>query len=161
MKRLKSTFNAFLLLLALYTPATQAEPDLHPTHVDVMDSCRQGIVVWKPFKTNLKCGIVGTPQVKVFDGAGRLRFIGSALDSIEWAKSGFPNTPIPENVTVRDAVSEARITHVSPPSSGHGWVTYYSSKPCPPCETQLTTFRSDVLPKLGTGTALNVFELGE
>ncbi len=148
------------LLLALALTAAHAEPDARPVHVGSMESCHKGLVVWSTFPQS-KCAWVGIPQVKIFDGAGRLRFIGSALDAIKWAASGQPGTPIPGKVVVRDAATEARITHVAAPTPGHGWVAYYGTPGCEPCVRHLAMFRSEVMPKLGAGTSLSVFELGE
>ena len=77
---------------------------------------------------------------------------------MKWAKSGLPSTPIPKGVLVRDAAAEARMTHAAAPLAGHGWVTFYGAKDCPPCKTQLVTFRADVMPKLEAGTALTVVD---
>lgn len=151
--------NGVLLCLTLSLSVAHAEPDSHPIVVDLLGSCHKGLVAWKKLENEPKCGYVQTPQVKIFDGTGRLRFAGSALDALQWVKSGQPSTPIPNDVVVRDLASEARLTHVSAPPSGHAWVSFYVSKPCPPCEKQLATFRSDVMPKLGVGAKLTVLEL--
>ncbi len=157
-----SVAAAVTLLLGLHLSAARADSDPPAVHVNIFETCHKGLVVWLPdLPLNPKCGQVQTPQVKVFDSAGHLRFIGSALKALEWAKSGQPSAPVPQFVVVRDAASEARITHVSPPPTGHGWVTYYKSTSCPPCDTQLAQFRAEVLPKLGAGTALSIFEIGE
>ena len=162
MNRFRVAASASSLFLALGLTAARAGPDAHPVHVDLMESCHKGLVVWSTLPPGkAKCGMVGTPQVKIFDGTGRLRYIGSALDAIQWAKSGQPVTPIPRNVVVRDAASEARITHVAAPMPAHGWVAYYGTPGCEPCIRHLAMFRSEVMPKLGTGTGLSVFELGE
>jgi hypothetical protein len=150
---------ASLLFLALGAMATQDDANIRPVHVDMMESCHKGLVIWFPSKASPKCGSFQTPQVKIFDSAGKLRFSGTGFDALKWAKSGMPSAPIPASVVVRDAASEARVTHVVAPLPGHGWVTFYIGKPCPPCETQLTTFRTDVMPKLDRSTSLSVFEL--
>src|ERR1700712_1377298 len=121
-------FGSFAILAPGLTGASDAS-DLHPVQVDLLLSCHKGLVAWKPLAPEPKCGYAQTPQVKIFDGAGRLRFIGSALDAIQWAKSGQPRTPIPDEVVVRDAVSESRLTHVAAPPPGHGRVSFYVSKP--------------------------------
>ena len=148
------------MILALVLATTHAAPAPSPMHVDFMGSCHKGLVIWKRVKPDgPKCGYQQIPQVKIFDGTGQLRFIGSALEAIQWARSGQPATPIPKDVVVRDAASEARITHVAAPPSGHGWVTYYGANDCPPCATQLVTFRAEVMPRLAAGTSLTVFEI--
>ncbi len=156
----KAAAGASSLLLALGLTAAHGEPQGQTVHVDVMESCRKGLVTWSTFPQQ-KCASVGTPQVKIFDAAGRLRYIGSALDAIKWATSGQPRTPIPANVVVRDAASEARVTKTTAPSPGHPWVTYYGSPGCEPCVRHLGMFRADVMPKLPPGTALTVLDLGE
>ena len=162
MNSLKAAAGAGSLLLALGAVSAHAEPGVQAVHVDLMGTCHQGLLAWLPQpRTHAKCGSVGTPQVKIFDASGRLRYIGSALDAIQWAKSGQPGTPIPGNVVVRDAASEARITRVAAPPSGHDWVTYYGSPGCEPCIRHLGIFRADVMPKLAAGTRLTVFEVGE
>ena len=158
-KLIYSMRGASALLLALGLTAAHAESDLHPVQVEMLDSCHKGLVVWKALKNEPKCGYVQVPQVKIFDGAGQLRFIGSALDAIQWVKSGQPGASIPENVLVRDAASEARVTHVTAPAPGRGWVAFYISKGCPPCEKHLALFRSDAMPKLGLETTMSVFEI--
>ena len=150
-----------LLMLALGSTVVRAAPASQSTHVDIMESCKKGLVAWQPFPKNPKCGGVGTPQVKVFDDKGQLRFIGTALESIQWVKAGQPSTPIPKDVLVRDIASEVRITHVAAPQPGRSWVTYYSSKDCEPCDRQLTVFRSEVLPKIGAGASIAILDLGE
>ncbi len=161
-KLFQSVVVASALLPALGATVAHAESEARPAHVDLFGSCHEGLVVWLPVPPGTKaCGQVQTPQVKIFGSDGHLRFIGSALDAIQWAKAGQPGVPIPKFVTVRDAASETRITHVGAPPPGHGWVTYYGSNPCPPCEKQLVTFRSDVMPKLGVATTLSVLELAE
>lgn len=158
----KLVARAALGLMALYLTAAAAQPESKPVHVNIFETCLSGLVIWEPVPhSNKKCGQLPTPQVKIFDGVGRLRFIGSALDAIQWNKSGQPSTPIPSFVVVRDAASEARFTHVAAPQPGNGWVTYYSGDPCPPCQTQLVTFRSEVMPKLGANTKLSLLEIGE
>lgn len=159
MKPFKAASAASLLFVAIGVTAAPADSYLQPVHVDMMETCKQGLVIWLPRGKEPKCGQVQTPQVKVFDSAGRLKFVGTGMDALQWAKSGMPSSPIPNDVVVRDAASEARITQVPAPSPGRGWVTYYTTKPCPPCERQLATFRTDVMPKLGVGTGLSVFDL--
>ncbi len=161
-KLFQSVVGTGALLLALGTTGPHAGSEARPTHVDIFDSCHRHLVVWLPVPPSTReCGQVQTPQVKIFGGNGQLRFIGSALNAIDWAKAGQPLTPIPKFVTVRDALAEARILHLGVPLPGHGWVTYYGSTPCPPCEMQLVTFRSEVMPKLGVATTLSMLELGE
>lgn len=144
--------------LALGLTAARAQPEAHPVHVDMLRTCRQGLVVWLPLPPEPKCGFVQVPQVKVFDGDGRLRFVGSALDAMQWAKAGLPATPIPKGIRVRDAASEARVTHAAAPPAGQGWVTYYGWRECPPCAQQLATLRTDVMPKLAPGTVVTVLD---
>jgi len=55
---------------------------------------------------------------------------------------------------------EARVTHLAAPTPGHGFVSFYISDPCPPCDRQLATFRAGVMSRLGAGTRLSVLELG-
>ena len=160
MKFIKIAVASSALVLSLGAAAIPSEPSSQNGHVDFMETCHLGLVFWTPKPpSNPKCGETLTPQVKVFDGSGKLRFIGSALAAIQWAKANEPNTTIPASVVVRDVGSEARITHVKAPSSGHGMVTYYMSKPCEPCERHLAMFRSEAMPKLGVGTELSVVEL--
>ena len=147
-----------LLLAAVQAPA-RAASESRPVQVDLMSSCHRGLIAWKPLAPDSKCGYAQTPQVKIFDRAGRLRFIGSALDAIRWAKAGQPVTSIPKEVVVRDLASEASLTRVDVPPSRLGWVSFYVSKPCPPCEQQLALFRSDALARLGVGTGMAVLEL--
>lgn len=156
----KRTVGIGSMFLALGLAATaHAEPDVQAVPVDFMGSCTQGLIVWKRVEAKgPRCGYQQIPQVKIFDGAGKLRFIGSALDAMQWAKSGQPATPIPKDVVVRDVATEARLTHVAAPSAGHGWVTYYGWGDCPPCRAQLVTFRAEVLPKLDAGTGVTVFD---
>lgn len=151
--------SGVMFLLAVGSTTARAAPEPRPVKVDLLFSCHKGLVAWMPLAPEKKCGQVQMPQVKVFDGAGRLRFIGSALAAIQWAKSGQAVTPIPGGVVVRDVASEARLTHAVAPPAGHGWVTYYVGEDCPPCVRQLATFRSDVMPRLGAGTGLSVVEL--
>ncbi len=159
MNPFKAAGTATLLFLAVGAMASQAEADSKPVHVDMMEACRKGLVIWFPAKEDPKCGSFQTPQVKIFDGKGRLQFVGTGMDALQWARSGMPSAPIPAGIVVRDAASEARMTHVAAPLPGHGWVTYYTSKPCPPCETQLVMFRAEVMPKLGGKAELSVFDL--
>ena len=159
MNRFQVAATAILSCLVLETTAAPAGPDAQPVHLDMMETCHKGLVVWLPRGSDRKCGQFQTPQVKVFDGTGRLRFAGTGMDALQWAKAGMPSTPIPVGIVVRDAASEARITHVAAPRPGNGWVTYYVTKPCPPCETQLATLRADVIPALGGKTQVPVFDL--
>ncbi len=155
----KAASSLVFLFLALAPTAVRAQFDPHPVRVDLVESCNKGLVVWMPLPPIPKCGYVQMPQVKVFDGMGQLRFMGSALDAIKWAKSGQPSTPIPAGVVVRDVATEARILHIKTPSPGLEWVAFYITNECPPCLTQLETFRSDVLPKLSHGTGMGVFQV--
>lgn len=160
MDQVTGAAGAMSLCLALGLPAAHAEPAVQPVHVDVMASCQKGLIVWTAFSSSKsKCGAFVTPQVKIFDASGRLRYAGTALDAIRWAKAGQPDPPIPANVGVRDAASEARITHVAAPSPGRGWVTYYGTTGCEPCVRHLAMFRADVMPRLGAGTTLTVFDV--
>lgn len=157
MNPLKS--GAASLIVVIGATAAHAQTDTQPMHLEIMDTCKNSLIVWLPLRQEPKCGQVQTPQVKIFDGNGRLRYVGTGMATLQWAKSGMPSTPIPADVAVRDAVSEARLTHASAPVSGHGWITYYTTKPCPPCIEQLATLRSDVLPKLGVKTEITVFDM--
>ncbi len=148
------------LLLALILTAANAAPDPRQVHVDMMETCHKGLVAWHRMPPKRMCDAVNTPQVKIFDGTGRLRFIGSALDAIQWAKSGMPRTPIPKDVVVRDVASEARIMHVAVPPPGRGWVTYYGTNDCEPCVRHLAMFRAEVMPKLDPATTVTVVDIG-
>ncbi len=154
-----ATASGVMLLLAFGSTTARAAPEAHPVKVDLLFSCHKGLIAWLPLPPEPKCGYLQTPQVKVFDGSGHLRFIGSALEAMQWAKAGQPSTPIPKGIVVRDVASEARLTHVASPPPGRGWVTFYVGEDCPPCVTQLATFRADVIPQLGAGMGLAVVEL--
>lgn len=155
----KAFIGAACLTFALLPTVARAQFNLQPTLVDLVDSCKKGLVTWLPLPPIPKCGYVQVPQVKIFDSVGQLRFAGSALDSFKWANSGLPTTKIPEGITVRDSASESRIVHVAAPLPGISWVAFYVTKNCAPCLKQLETFRSDVMPKLGPGASLSVFNL--
>ncbi len=151
--------STIALIVAAGATPVRAGDAIHRLQDHWRSTCRQGVIAWMPLAPEPKCGYVQLPQVKVFDATGRLRFIGSALDAIQWAKAGQPRRPIPKDVTVRDAATEARLTQVAAPPPGHGWVTYYVGEQCPPCRTQLATFRAEVLQTLGPATDLTVLQL--
>jgi hypothetical protein len=127
--------------------------------VDTGKTCKTGLLVWLPLGDEAECGQVQTPQVKIFGDDGRLRFIGSALESFRWVDSAMPVATMSPRIKVRSAAEEARVTAEDAPPKRHPLVNFYVIPDCPPCAPQLETFRTKVLPRLGAGAELRVVTL--
>ena len=73
MNLFKATARSLFLLLGM--SAAHAGGDSSPVLVDFLETCHTGLLVWQAMPPGHKCGYVQTPQVKIFDGGGRLRFV--------------------------------------------------------------------------------------
>lgn len=121
----------------------------------------QGLLTWSPAARDGMGPSINVPQLKIFDGQGRLIFHGNAAAAQQWLASKEAASPIMAQVKIRDLATERRLLKLSPVAPGAPVAMLYISEPCPPCADLWAGLKGPVLARLGSKAQVRVIRVGE
>lgn len=120
----------------------------------------QGLLAWRPAAAGGMGPSINVPQLKVFDGQGRLVFHGNAAAAQQWLASKEASAPVAAQIKVRDLATERRVLKLPPAVAGASVAVLYISEPCPPCAELWAGLKGPLLARLGPKSQVHVVRVG-